>query len=52
MESESMKAEKEAKDFQGYKVLLLQSRAETTKNKMGDMERSGGAPVKDVGMST
>ena len=46
MESESMKAEKEAKEFQD-KVLLLQTRAETTKNKMGEMERLSGASAKD-----
>lgn len=46
MESESAKAEKEAKDYQD-KVLVLQSRAENTKNKMDEMDRSMGAAAKE-----
>lgn len=46
MESESIKAEKEAKDYQD-KVLLLQSRAEATKNKMRDIEQKKGEAAKD-----
>jgi hypothetical protein len=46
MESESIKAEKESKDYE-EKVLLLQSRAEATKNKMQEMERSMGESAKD-----
>ena len=46
MEAESIKAEKEAKDFQ-EKVLTLQSRAETTKNKMTEIEQKMGAAAKD-----
>jgi predicted nucleic acid-binding Zn-ribbon protein len=41
MESESMKAEKEAKDYQD-KVLVLQTKAEAIKKKMADMEQSMG----------
>lgn len=41
MESESAKAEKEAKDYQ-EKVLVLQSRAEQTKNKMQALEQQMG----------
>ncbi|MEP7127599.1 MAG: hypothetical protein ABI729_01975 [Chitinophagales bacterium] len=46
MEAESLKAEKEAKEFQD-KVLLLQTRAESTKNKMAEMDRTSGAAAKD-----
>jgi hypothetical protein len=46
MEQESLKAEKETKEYQ-EKVLLLQSRAETTKNKMTQMEQSLGEAAKD-----
>lgn len=46
MESESIKAEKEAKDYQD-KVLVLQSRAEATKNKMRDIEQKKGEAAKD-----
>ena len=46
MESESIKAEKEAKDFQ-EKVLVLQSKAETTKSKMQDMDARLGEAAKD-----
>jgi hypothetical protein len=46
MESESIKAEKEAKEYQ-EKVLLLQSRAETTKGKMHEMEQRMGEGAKD-----
>lgn len=42
MESESIKAEKEAKDYQ-EKVLTLQARAESTKTKMTEMEQRIGA---------
>lgn len=42
MESESIKAEKEAKEYE-EKVLVLQSRAETTKNKMTAVEQTVGA---------
>ena len=42
MESESIKAEKEAKEYE-EKVLVLQSRAETTKNKMTEVEQRAGA---------
>jgi hypothetical protein len=38
MESESIKAEKEAKEYQ-EKVLVLQAKAETTKNKMTELEQ-------------
>ena len=41
MEAESIKAEKEAKEYQ-EKVITLQSRAETTKNKMQVMEQQLG----------
>ena len=47
MESESIKAEKEAKEFQD-KVLVLQSRAETTKNKMHDIEQRMGETAKET----
>jgi hypothetical protein len=46
MEQEALKAEKEAKDYQD-KVLVLQSRAENTKVKMGDMEQRMGETAKD-----
>jgi hypothetical protein len=46
METESLKAEKEAKEFE-EKVLMLQSRAETTKNKLHEIERRMGEVVKD-----
>ncbi len=46
MESESVKSEKESKDYQ-EKVIDLQAKAETTKNKMMTMEQSLGAAAKD-----
>lgn len=46
MESESIKAEKEAKDYQ-EKVLVLQARAEATKNKMKEIEQRIGEAAKD-----
>ncbi|MET0636763.1 MAG: hypothetical protein ABWZ25_12105 [Chitinophagaceae bacterium] len=46
MEQEAIKAEKEAKEYQ-EKVLLLQSRAEATKNKMQTLESQMGAAAKD-----
>jgi co-chaperonin GroES (HSP10) len=46
MEQEALKSEKEAKDYQD-KVILLQSRAEATKNKMGEMEQKLGDAAKD-----
>ncbi|WP_207513063.1 hypothetical protein [Longitalea luteola] len=46
MENESIKAEKEAKEYQ-EKVLALQSKAEGTKNKMQEMEGRMGAAAKD-----
>jgi len=46
MESESVRAEKEAKDYQ-EKVVLLQSRAEKTKDKMEEMDRGMGAAAKE-----
>lgn len=46
MESESIKAEKEAKEYE-EKVLVLQSRAEATKNKMHEVERAKGEAAKD-----
>lgn len=46
MESEAIKAEKEAKDYQ-EKVLVLQSKAEATKVKMGEMEQRLGEAAKD-----
>lgn len=46
MEAESIKAEKEAKDYQD-KVLVLQARAETTKNKMREIEQKSGEAAKD-----
>jgi len=46
MEQESIKAEKEAKEYQ-EKVLLLQSRAEATKTKMQQMEQQMGEGAKD-----
>jgi hypothetical protein len=46
MEQEAIKSEKEAKDYQD-KVLLLQSRAETTKTKMSQMEQKLGDAAKD-----
>ncbi|MDF2193575.1 hypothetical protein [Paraflavitalea sp. CAU 1676] len=48
MESESIKAEKEAKDYQD-KVVNLQSRATTTKQKMQELEkRKGEAAAKET----
>jgi hypothetical protein len=46
MESESIKAEKEAKEFQD-KVLVLQAKAETTKSKMQEMDARLGEAAKD-----
>ncbi|OQP68485.1 hypothetical protein [Niastella populi] len=46
MESESIKAEKEAKDYQD-KVLVLQSKAETTKSRMQEMDAKMGEAAKD-----
>ncbi len=46
MESASASSEKEAKDYSD-KVLTLQQRAETTKNKMAEFERNLGAGAKD-----
>ncbi|HEX6426535.1 MAG TPA: hypothetical protein VF008_02570 [Niastella sp.] len=46
MESESIKAEKEAKEYQD-KVLVLQAKAETTKTKMQDMDARLGEAAKD-----
>ncbi len=46
MEAESLKAEKDAKSYE-EKVLVLQSRAETTKLKMRDMEQQLGEGAKD-----
>jgi chromosome segregation ATPase len=46
MESESIKAEKEAKDYE-EKVLTLQSRAESTKKKLTEMEQKLGEAAKD-----
>ena len=46
MESESLRAEKEARDYQ-EKVLVLQRKAETTKSKMTEMEQRLGETVKD-----
>lgn len=46
MEGESIKAEKEAKDYQ-EKVLVLQAKAETTKTKMQDMDARLGEAAKD-----
>lgn len=46
MEDESIKAEKEAKEYQ-EKVLALQAKAETTKNKMNAIEQSMGEAAKD-----
>lgn len=42
MESESLKAEKEAKEYE-ERVVVLQSKAESTKTKMNDMEQQLGA---------
>lgn len=47
MEQESVKAEKEAQDFQ-EKVVLLQSRAEATKIKMQQMEMAKGEAAKET----
>ena len=47
MESESIKSEKEAKDYQD-KVLVLQSKAETTKNKMHELEARHGEAAKET----
>jgi hypothetical protein len=46
MENESIKAEKEAKDYQD-KVLVLQSKAETTKGRMQEMDAKMGEAAKD-----
>ena len=46
MESESIKAEKEAKEYQ-EKVLALQSKAATTKQKMQEMEQQKGEAAKE-----
>jgi hypothetical protein len=46
MESESIKAEKESKDYQD-KVLALQGKAESTKGKMTALEQSLGNAAKD-----
>jgi hypothetical protein len=46
MESESIKAEKESKEYQ-EKVLVLQSRAESTKAKMTEMDQRLGPAAKD-----
>jgi hypothetical protein len=46
MEDESIKAEKEAKEYQ-EKVLVLQSKAESTKNKMHEIESRMGEAAKD-----
>jgi hypothetical protein len=46
MEAESIKAEKEAREYQD-KVLVLQSKAEATKNKMAEMEQRMGEAAKD-----
>ena len=46
MESESLKAEKESKDYED-RVLVLQSKAESTKNKMTEVEQRLGAAAKD-----
>jgi ribosomal protein L35AE/L33A len=46
MEQEALKSEKEAKDYQD-KVVMLQSRAENTKMKMGDLERKLGEGARD-----
>jgi len=46
MESESIRAEKEAKDYQ-EKVVSLQVKAEATKNKMHDIEQRLGEVAKD-----
>jgi predicted nucleic acid-binding Zn-ribbon protein len=46
METESIKAEKEAKDYQ-EKVLALQSKASTTKQKMQEIEQRKGEAAKD-----
>jgi hypothetical protein len=47
MEDESLKAEKEAKEYQD-KVVTLQSKAETTKNKLIQLESQAGAAAKDT----
>ncbi len=47
MEQESLKSEKDAKDYQ-EKVLVLQSRAEATKSKMLQMESTGGEAAKET----
>ncbi len=46
MEEESIKAEKEAKEFQ-EKVVVLQSKAEGSKNKMEEMDKTLGVAAKD-----
>lgn len=47
METESMKSEKEAKDYQD-KVLVLQSKAEATKNKMHELEGRHGEAARET----
>ena len=47
MEGESIKSEKDAKEY-GEKVLLLQSRAEATKLKMQAMESASGEAAKET----
>jgi hypothetical protein len=47
MESESVKAEKEAKEYQDT-VVSMQSKAETLKNKLTAMETSKGAAAKET----
>lgn len=46
MESESLKAEKEAKEYQDN-VVNMQAKSESLKNKMMEMERAKGASAKD-----
>ncbi len=46
MESESLKAEKEAKEYQDN-VVNMQAKSESLKNKMTEMERVKGAAAKD-----
>lgn len=47
MESESAKAEKESKDYQ-EKVILLQERAAKAKDKLSQLEQSGGEAAKET----
>ena len=47
MEAESIKAEKEAKDYQD-KVVTLQSKAATTKQKMHELEQKKGEAAKEL----